>query len=152
MARARPELATRRRVGAAVLVLLLLWPALHRVLVQRYRLSPWKYGAWAMYCIHTPRFQVTLEAEGQRLPLPPVPAARLKAYTTARGLWGRLAPPDMLAAEVAARSSFRSVEISIYEINVRAEDARVGAVDAWRYTYRLRPTPELVREEAIPLQ
>ena len=44
----------------SVLALAGLWPFVHRALVPKYELNPWKFGGWAMYTTPTPPVQVAL--------------------------------------------------------------------------------------------
>lgn len=40
----------KQRIVFAVLVVLAIWPLVHRGFVDRYDLNPWKFFGWSMYC------------------------------------------------------------------------------------------------------
>ena len=44
------SLVARARIAVALLVLLAGWPYLHRALVERHQLDPWRFFGFAMYC------------------------------------------------------------------------------------------------------
>ena len=44
-------LQAKKRIVIALLLVLAIWPLVHRLLVQTSGLSPWKGAGWAMYCV-----------------------------------------------------------------------------------------------------
>lgn len=132
----------KRRIVVAFLVAFALWPGLHRVLVARWDMNPWKGAGWAMYARpHFPyRLAVRLELEdGEKETLrglegfEQVLAAELLER---RFVMGRLASPERLArAILARRRDARAVEIEL----------RTRYLDPETATLRRRVEHEVVR-------
>jgi hypothetical protein len=92
------------------LVLFALWPLVHRGLVARYDLNPWKFMGFAMYCIprvfplvevhaHYGERRAPVAADsGQVSELP----RELARFITFRQVWGDLLSPDRIGEVVGA--------------------------------------------------
>ena len=131
----------RKRAVAAMLLAFALWPSLHYVLVQRYRMNPWKFFGWAMYTTHVFRPSVEVYAldGGQRVALP-IPGRELREAEAERARlrdrsreWGLLARPDRLARLVGdALAPSEGVEVVIERYGI---DPRSGRLTAGRESY-----------------
>ena len=95
----------KARVAAAICLLFLLWPAIHRVVVAVYGSSAWRLGGFAMYATPPARTRVSIvEKRGNKQVFRPdsdLPAAvrdLRRRFASRRGVLGSLAPPDSLAA------------------------------------------------------
>ncbi len=89
----------KKRVVAALLGFMLLWPPLHFALQARYDFDAWLFFGWAMYTGPKPLVKVTLvDVQRDRaLPLFGELKSARESYTHRRGQYGRLAPPGKLA-------------------------------------------------------
>ena len=47
-------MSLRMRASSAALAALMLWPAVHFALVERYDIVPWKFFGFAMYAVSEP--------------------------------------------------------------------------------------------------
>lgn len=56
------KLSTKKTIVVSTLLVLMLWPPLHRALVARYELDPWKLFGWAMYCT---QFRIAYQLDTQ---------------------------------------------------------------------------------------
>lgn len=133
----------KRRAILALLLVVALWPLLHRVLVARYDLNPWKFFGFAMYCVPTLEPQLRLHVDyGGRVEVLDVSQpdfarvrAEIEVYQHDRGVWGDLATPDRVAAavfEVLTRPE--SVEVEVIDPYFDRETARIAAKRP-RYRY-----------------
>ena len=127
----------KRRLTFTVLVLIALWPLVHRGLVARYDLNPWKFMGFAMYCM--PRVSPLVEVyayygarrapvaadSGQVSELP----RELARFITFRQVWGDLLSPDQIG-EVVGATLTRADRIEVVVTN--------GFVDrdSWRLAAR----------------
>lgn len=118
------SVATKRRLVVAFLALFAVWPLVHRGLVARYGITPWRLFGWAMYC--TPRLPVRAEVYGlragarERLNPNSIERRHLRqavfAFARRRGVWGELEPPDRLARFVLrTEPDLDAVEIELEE-------------------------------------
>lgn len=99
----------RRTAVVAVLAWVALWPLVHRALVARYELSPWKLSSFAMYSSPHPPILVALlvPSDGRLVPLdetalPTLARTELDRFRVERHVLGRLREPDDLARTVLA--------------------------------------------------
>jgi len=133
--RERPRSAGwRRAAAAAVVAWAALWPLVHRFLVARYEIHPWKLGGFAMYTTWVDTHVALFEPMGDRLALIderslPEPAlAALVAFRGARGALGRFSRPDELAATVfAERPRTRALLVVVQRQWLDRESARIAS-------------------------
>ena len=119
----------RRRVMASLVLLTLLWPLVHLVLVERFRLDPWEFFGWSMYALPAAQMQIAVEAERTGIAKP------LRAMGTSREGIRRL------ARRRSALGTLASVESTAREIF--AEDP---AIDALTFVFReIRLDPKSAR-------
>ena len=116
-------LANKRCVALAGLVILALWPLVHRTLVVEYAVNAWKLYGWAMYCVpHWEGQLLFLASPSGKEDRPPRPtrypiefdgaAEALRSYQEMEFGLGGLANTDELAAVLfAARPAFGRVHI-----------------------------------------
>lgn len=135
-------LATKRRLVAVFLALFAVWPLVHRGLVARYHITPWRLFGWAMYC--TPKLPARVDVYalrgGARERLDPNSIERRNlrhavfAFARRRGVWGELEPPDRLARFVLrTEPDLDAVEIELEEQYL---DAATSHIAARRSTHR----------------
>ncbi|MEE8143241.1 MAG: hypothetical protein V3T77_09080 [Planctomycetota bacterium] len=138
--------AHKIKILFALLVVLLVWPLIHRWLIVRYDISPWRLFGWAMYC--EPKIEAFVDIKlmvGKR----PVdwPGSRLpdriekerKRYAWRRFVYGRLVSPAELA-----RISFETFpDVDRVEIRFRKVylDGDTGHVEALRELYQFQRNP-----------
>lgn len=128
------SVGAKRRAVAVGLVLFGLWPLVHRVLVMRYDISPWRFFGWAMYCQPKLPLEVDiyLHRDGARLlldeavsPRPELRQQRL-AYARRREMWGALLPPAELAHQtLEAIADAEAAEIVVRRLLLRAPTAHI---------------------------
>ncbi len=143
------SLAAKRRCLAAFLVALALWPLVHRVLVVRLQINPWKFGGFAMYC--TPPNKITVEVfgvlGGERRPLnltraPERVGAALLGFTAVRSQFGELARPHGVARALFAWDErIPDVEIEVRNLRLDPRTDRF-APTVRRYRYRRPAAPD----------
>lgn len=95
----------KARIAVAGLGLLFLWPFAHFRLVEEYRLDPWRFFGFAMYCRPTlpPGIDVTLVVDGRRVAYPeeqwPADGRQiLEAFRRDRKVLGTLRAPNRVAS------------------------------------------------------
>ncbi len=121
----------KKRIVIALLLVLAIWPLVHRVLVQTSGLSPWKGAGWAMYCVPGRSIivaviwpggerRITREGLGD---VPPAVFTAHKDYVNRRKALGRGAP------DAYARACFEAFGV-LEEIEIRVEQAGVDRVSA----------------------
>ena len=101
--------SAKQRLVVALLLAMVLWLPVHRWLVVRWEVNPWKLAGWAMYVRPQPRVQVELfDAAGDRL-APLALDQSAEPYRSAVGEFlldrkhaGNLVRPDALAEVVFA--------------------------------------------------
>jgi len=134
---------TKRCVVALGLVALALWPPIHRGLVARYDVSPWRFFGWAMYC--QPKIPISIDAfvdvDGVRLPLEQAVAERRAIahsrfeFMQRRETWGTLVEPDEFSRKVLeAVPQADRAEIIVRHLGL---DPATGNIAARTYSYRL---------------
>lgn len=133
----------KRRVVAAALLALALWPLCHRLLVLRYDLSPWRFFGWAMYCQPkiSPEVDAWIHLDGGRVALEEMIAdsqeiARARFdLRRQREVWGTWVTPDSLARRIfEAVPRAERVDIVVRHLGLDPSTARIGARE---YEYRL---------------
>lgn len=133
------SLRSKQRIVVAALLVLAIWPLVHRGLVVRYGISPWRLFGWAMYC--TPKLPVrvgvyAVRGDGRTALSAADDRALRKAsrrFSKRRGLWGTLVEPDALAAVAfAARPDTDAIEIEVDHLFL---DPRSAAIASQRFTY-----------------
>lgn len=138
----------KRRLVLTLLATLALWPLVHRVLVARYDLNPWKLAGFAMYTTPTPPVLVVVlhDAGGRLAALDeralPVPARRaLDRFRAERHALGRLRRPDDLArALFRARPDLDVLVVLVQRIQLDPATARMTSVRE-RFAYERESRP-----------
>ena len=120
----------------------LLWPLVHRQLVQRYRIDPWRLGGWAMYSTVQPRVGLRLaglDADGTRVELrhdaTPALAAAADGYSTRRLSLGLFVSPDALATTLASHYPEYGRFLILVEEYGLTDENRIGAIHRAKYRY-----------------
>ena len=87
----------KRRLVIILLAVFTFWPLVHRVLVARYDVNPWKLCGLAMFCVPNPQTELhVMNASGAQLRLipkeviTPTDLAAAKKFRMHRNLVGRL--------------------------------------------------------------
>lgn len=64
----RPSPALSNTVSLVVIVVVILWPALHMFAVRHLAINPWEFGGWGMYSVPE-RFWILdlVEVDGRQL-------------------------------------------------------------------------------------
>ena len=124
----------RRRWMAGIVVATLLWPLIHLVLVDRYRLDPWEFFGWSMYSLPAAQIQVAVEAEraGLAKPLRAMGATRegIRRLARRRSALGTLASVEPMAEEIFAKDpSIEALVFVFREIRLDLESARLVSRD-----------------------
>ena len=141
------NVAAKRRVIAAGLVVFALWPLVHRVLVLRYDISPWRFFGWAMYCQpkFAPEVAIYVRRGAERIPLieaagePSELQRRRRDYVRRREMWGGLLAPDNLGREaLRAAGDADVVEIIVRRLVIEPATSRLTAREE-TYTYPAAP-------------
>lgn len=138
----------KRRVVIVALVAFAVWPLVHRVLVLRYDLSPWRFFGWAMYC--QPKIPLVVDAwvrvDGTRVPLEQAlgESAELSRrrfeFIERRETWGALAQPDELGTRILeAVPHAESAEIVVRRLGLNPSTARISARRHEYHLYRGDP-------------
>jgi hypothetical protein len=127
---------------AVALMAFAMWPLIHRVLVARYDLSPWRFFGWAMYCQPKipPVVDAYVDVDGVRLPLQQVlkeprevSRARLQ-FIQRRETWGTLVRPDELSRRILeAVPKANMTEIVVRHLELDPSTAHLRARE---YGYR----------------
>ena len=123
----------KRTLAVALLLFAALWPLVHRVLVARYDLNPWKFGGWAMYTTPTPPLLVALftkQSAGfaviDESTLSMVAQQQLKSFREERHALGKLRRPDELARTVLrTRPDLSSVVVIVQRMTLDHDTALV---------------------------
>jgi len=96
----------RRRVMAAIVSFVLVWPLAHASLVARYGIDPWELFGWSMYALPAARVQVRVDVErgGETDPLRAMGERRkrVQAFARRRTALGSLASAEPLARSLLA--------------------------------------------------
>lgn len=136
------SLRSKRLVLAAALLALALWPLAHRALVVHYRLTPWRFFGWAMYCAPRLPVVVSIQVDTGGGPVAVTGADNrrlrhaLRRFTRRRGVWGRLARPDALAAlALAAHPDGAAAAVTVERRFLDPTTARIAG-ERQTYTYR----------------
>ena len=94
----------KQRITFIALLAFAIWPLVHRGLVARYDITPWKFMGFAMYCMPTvePLVDVYAHYGERRAAIDPQPAhmrdlrREIMRFVTFRRVWGKLLPPDRI--------------------------------------------------------
>jgi hypothetical protein len=105
--------AKKKRVLAAGLTALIVWPAIHFALVKALNIHPWRFAGWAMYAVLHPR-AVTIDTWRcdfgrpprchARIPfgaLSPGVQMKLTRFSLERSAWGALRGVDDIGNDLA---------------------------------------------------
>jgi len=141
--------AAKQRVVLGLLAVLAVWPPIHRALVARHWMSPWRLFGWAMYC--TPklprRAELYVVRDGQRVRLDVSDSQQrevreaMDAFLGRRDIWGTLVRPDQLAAiALASQPDSEAVEIEVEHLFLHPGTARIAA-QRFAYAYPRRADP-----------
>lgn len=130
------EARAQRRVALAILAFVAVWPLLHRGLVARFGINPWKLAGWAMYTTPVvPTIVVLLREEGGKLTvldertLPAEAAEALQRYRDARTAWGTLVAPEPLARAVfEAQPGLEHLVVATQKLTLDPGTARMTSV------------------------
>lgn len=135
--------ARKQRAVIGMLLVVAFWPLVHRALVARYDLNPWKFFGFAMYCVPTlePQIRLHVDYGGRIEALDPSPRhfARVRfeieAFKHDRGIWGDLATPDRIAqALFDVLTRVEGLEVEVIDPYFDLETSRI-AVRRPRYRY-----------------
>lgn len=144
------SLRTKQRLAFAVLAAYLCWGPVHRWLVARYDLNPWKFGGMAMYATAAPRIGIGFyrDVEGRLEPLEirgrPSDHPLFLEYYQARRHAGQWARPDALAEWIFAHTDADAIAIVVTRRMLDPETDRiVGGRRGYRYR---RGGPEVPTE------
>ncbi|REJ65510.1 MAG: hypothetical protein DWQ31_17915 [Planctomycetota bacterium] len=89
--------ARKQSIAIAMLLALAIWPLIHFGLVQRFGISPWKFGGFAMYCTPNPLLEITIfRSDHQEVPIVPQSALarQHRQYGDAWAIWNEHRPPE----------------------------------------------------------
>jgi len=124
----------RVRFVVSLLVVVAVWPLLHRAGVAAWELNPWKLAGFAMYATHTTTLVVLLEpGAGVWHPLDEralAPAARqgLAEFRRQRDALGRLRSPREMARLVFETEPARAhLLVTVQRLNLEPATARIGS-------------------------
>jgi hypothetical protein len=146
----RRSAAGKARVAVAGLVLLLVWPPVHHALVERYRIDPWKYFGFAMYC--RPTLPIRLEARAlgtdarakvDPRELPPEAQREWVAFLRERATFGQLRTPRTLADRIfRLRPGTNEVVLVVTHARLEPGSGRIVADPTeYRYARPVEPAP-----------
>jgi hypothetical protein len=133
----------KKRVTLGLLLFIAAWPLVHRVLVMRFEVNPWKLGGFAMYASVVPPLRVTVfhdTAQGvvpldeRRLPAPV--RQRLRRFRIERHALGQFRSADDTGRSIlSALPELEWVVISVQRLTLDPETARMRA-SRKRYRYQ----------------
>jgi hypothetical protein len=143
-------------VAAGVVLLVALWPLVHRVLVARFDVNPWKLGGFAMYATPAPPLVVAVFGlrDGKLVRVTPqtLPLAQrdaLRRFEIERHALGELRRPDALAREIlAADASLDQLSVVVQRTTLDRASARLAS-ERMQYSYD-RDGPREVRRMTPP--
>lgn len=123
----------KRRLALALLAFVAAWPLVHRALVARFELDPWKHAGFAMYAAPSlPVLAAVLAPEAGALvlldeeSLPAGARAALERFRVERLALGRLRQPDDVArAVLAARPELAGVAVQVQRTTLDPRSARM---------------------------
>ena len=138
----RLPIAWKARAAVAGLGLLLAWPPAHHALVERYRLDPWKFFGFAMYCRPTLPVRVEARVLGARgwsdvepRQMPRGAQMQWVSFVRARATMGDLRTPERLGGLIfRLRPRAREVVFVVTHARLEARSGRIVA-DAAEYRY-----------------
>lgn len=141
------SLRTKQRIVAAAVIGLAVWPLAHRVLVARYRVTPWRLFGWAMYCSPKLPVRVTIQgvSGGERTRLAITDAGNhalrraIVGFSRRRGVWGALVEPDGIGAlALAKHPQTEAVDVEVEHLYL---DPATALIASQRYTYTYTRQP-----------
>jgi len=130
------------RVATGMLAFVIAWPLVQHGLARSLELDPWSFFGFAMYAV--PNLKLTVRAAvpgaaGEPLDWNAVPVSSyglLREYAERRARFGKLLPPDALAAELLERHpEIPGVVVRIRRWQISGESSRLEAVDS-DFAYR----------------
>ena len=134
----------KRHTVVGLLAVLAVWPIVHRGLVARYEISPWKLYGWAMYCdvVSSVMRVRVMEIDGRRIlykagpNLPPYVRREWNRFQDFRRVFGLLHEPDALgAALLRALPNALRVEIQVVRTQLDPESSLIKGGATVRYSY-----------------
>ncbi len=132
----------RIRVATGLLVAVLLWPLAHHALARNLELDPWAFFGFAMYSVPNLKLNVRAaalagpDAEPDWNAVPVSSYALLREYAEARARFGRLLPPDGLAAQLFEKHpELTELLIRVRRWRISPESSRLEPSDR-DYRYR----------------
>ena len=140
----------KRRLCFIALIVFASWPLVHRGLVARYDLTPWKFMGFAMYCL--PKIPPLVEVYAHygerraRIDAGAVPVSELPRelarFITFRQVWGELLPPDRIGELVGATLSRADRIEVVVTTGFLARDTWRVAARTHEYFYQPPPPGE----------
>jgi hypothetical protein len=127
---------TKQRFTFVALLALAIWPLVHRGLVARYDITPWKFMGFAMYCMPTlePRVEVLAHFGERRAPVDSSEAhmrdlrREIARFTIFRQVWGTLLTPERVGeAAQSLLTRADSFEVVVTEGYLDRESWRLAA-------------------------
>lgn len=127
----------KAKLLSLLLFILILWPPCHYILVQRFRLNPWSFAGWAMYCMPNPSIGVEVLAgvKRQRINQSPELTAKILSYAKSRKNLGNLSVPDDLAESVRQEHDLAVVIIRVDEVGLNVASSRIEKLSYIEYEY-----------------
>ena len=137
----------RGRIAVGLLLVLAVWPGLHHVLVRSVEIDPWAFFGWSMYAVPNHRTNVLVGRveldSGSEMQagsvdsnaISPRAYRAMRVYAERRERWGRLLPPDALAAEIfAGQPDLPGVVVRVRRWVIDRDSALIAPRDV-DYTY-----------------
>lgn len=138
---------TKKRLAASLVIGYLLWGGVHRYLVHRFEINPWKFGGMAMYAIPAPKISIGFfepRPDGGLRPLEisrePADQPLFLRYFQDRRHAGRLLPPDALAERIFAQR--QDVDACAIVVTRLSLDSETATIVSSRRGYRYHRVPE----------
>ena len=136
------KLETKKRIVLVWLMIMAVWPLVHRGLVVTYDISPWRFFGWAMYCV--PKLDMRLDInhihDGQPRELEfagdfhKEVRHETRRYLNKRRIWGDFHFPDVLAYKIFEQRP--EVQILEFVVHHPRLDTRTSYVVDRTRTYR----------------
>lgn len=131
----RVSIVRKRRLAAALVLFLALWPAVHHGLARSYGINPWRFLGWSMYAVPNARVNLALRGyvEGRELQISVGEEARAAGdrYARWRVNLGDFASARPLAeAALAEHPALDAVDVIVYTRVLDRESARFERVES----------------------
>jgi hypothetical protein len=124
----------KRRMIAAIVAAVAIWPGVHTALAPRLLFDPWELFGWAMYALPQARYEIGLERkiDGEWSPFLPAgpPRTEFHEFGRRRAILGMLLPLEPYARElVAANPEVEALAIIERRWTLDTETALLGYED-----------------------